>query len=164
METVSKGAFGLYNKAAREFVAAAKQRRKRALPAYARHSATGLCTMLVAVTSAQSHDYPLLLSRWMITGLLILSALTALVRLCETLIVTLESPSLPYRALRLLGLFSLLPNILLAVWAFTFLVGRSDPWLTRVALLVWLNYFAVGCAVALRRGVDGLVRSRKARI
>ena len=55
-----------------------------------------------------------------------------------------------------------LPNVMLFVWCLFYICGSPSVWLNRATLLVWLNYFAVGCAVALRRGVDDLRHRRNA--
>lgn len=54
-----------------------------------------------------------------------------------------------------------LPSIMLFLWALSYLCGSHSVWINRITLFVWLNYFAVGCAVALRRGIDDFIRSRK---
>ena len=141
---------------------AKKAGRKKYFPDYARDSLFFLSAVFLALVAGRGQA----ISDGTIRVLLLVLAAAHLLSFLGRFIgVILEicSAASAARLSRLCSVFTLLPEAAFLAWIPSFLLTWNTELINRVALLIWINYFAVGCAVGLRRGVGDLVRSRKAK-
>ena len=140
----------------------ARTRRKQYLPDYARDSGFFLCAAFLGLCVSRGQTVTDNSVRVLLMAADGVYALSFLGRLVGT-VLNICSAASAARLSRLCSVFTLLPEAAFLAWLTAFLLHQNTIPLNRLCVLVWLNYFAVGCGVAVRRGIVDLVRSRKAK-